>query len=286
VVYTLMLNEAGGVKSDITVVRLAADHFQLGCNGLQDLAWLRANAPADGSVKIRVVSGALSCVGLWGPRARAVLARVTDGDLANRAFPYFTARQIEIGEIPVTALRVSYVGELGWELYAPADYGARLWSLLWQAGEPDGIIAAGRAAFDTLRLEKGYRLWGADMHTEYTPAEAGLAWAVKPGKGAFVGRESVLGAGEPSRRLVCIALQTPGAVVMGKEPIWAGGEVAGYVTSAGYGFSVGHGIAFGYLPVAASAAGTPVEIEYFGACLPGAVVADPVFDPKGTRLRG
>ncbi len=284
VVYTLMLDEMGGIKSDITVIRLGNNRFQLGCNGLLDLAWLQRNAPADGSVQILDVTGSLSCVGLWGPKAREVLSRVSSSDLS---FPYFSARPIEIGEVPVTTVRVSYVGELGWELYIPVEYGARVWDHLWQAGQSSGVIAAGRAAFDTLRLEKGYRLWGSDMHTEYNPYEAGIGFAVKLDKGDFIGRDALVRANEssPERLLCCLTLDDPNAVVLGKEPIWAGGDVAGYVTSAGYGFSVGRGIAYGYLPAAVAAVRAPVEIEYFGQCLTATVARDPLFDPKGARLR-
>jgi dimethylglycine oxidase len=287
VTYTLLLDDYGGIKSDITVVRLASDRFQLGGNGLLDLAWLRRKQPADGSVQVRDVTATLSCVGLWGPRARDVIRRVSSADFGNDAFPYFSARQIEIGEVPVTALRVSYVGELGWELYVPVEYGARVWELLWEAGQADGIIAAGRAAFDTLRIEKGYRLWGVDMHTEYDPYEAGLGWAVKFKKGDFVGRDALMAKREkgPTRVLSCMKLAEPGAVVMGKEPIWAGGDVVGYVTSAGYGFSIGCGIAYGYLPAADAREGTSVEIEYFDHCLKAMVSGDPLFDPEGRRLR-
>jgi glycine cleavage system aminomethyltransferase T/glycine/D-amino acid oxidase-like deaminating enzyme len=249
VTYTLILDKTGGIKSDVTVVRLAKDRFQLGANGLLDLAWLRRNRPDDGSVEVRDVTGALACIGLWGPKARDVIRRVSGADFGNVAFPYFSARTIEIGEVPVTALRVSYVGELGWELYVPVEFGARVWDLLWDAGQSEGIIAAGRAAFDTLRIEKGYRLWGVDMHTEYDPYEAGLGWAVKLEKGDFVGRDALLERKDrgPARILSCIRLADPGVVVMGKEPIWAGGAVVGYVTSAGYGFTTGRGIAYGYL---------------------------------------
>ena len=238
-------------------------------------------------MQLRDVTGTLCCLGLWGPRARDVIRRVSDAAFDNESFPYFSARRVEVGEVPILALRVSYVGELGWELYAPAEYGARLWHLLWDAGQPAGIIAAGRAAFESLRLEKGYRLWGADMHTEYNPYEAGLGFAVKPKKGDFVGREAIapVQTAGPARRLSCLTLDEPGAVVMGKEPVWAGGQVVGYVTSAAYGFSIGAGIAYAYLPSALATAGTPVEIEYFGRCLPATVAADPLFDPEGARVR-
>jgi dimethylglycine oxidase len=197
-----------------------------------------------------------------------------------------------VGEVPVRALRVSYVGELGWELYTSPEYGARLWELLWAAGQPDGLVAAGRAAFDTLRLEKGYRLWGADMHTEYRPDEAGVGFAVKLGKGSFLGREALelqTQAQETTsttgRRLCCLQMIDPSVVVMGKEPVLAGDEVVGYVTSAGFGYSVGETLAYSYLPTCRAAEGTVVDVEYFGDRFAAIVVSEPRWDPEGARLR-
>jgi glycine cleavage system aminomethyltransferase T len=195
-----------------------------------------------------------------------------------------------IGEVPVRALRVSYVGDLGWELYTSPEYGGRLWELLWKAGRPDGLVAAGRAAFDTLRLEKGYRLWGADMHTEYRPDEAGVGFAVKLGKGPFVGREALLMQGQepgstPGRRLCCLQLTDPTVVLMGKEPVLRDGDVYGYVTSAGFGYSSGESLAYAYLPAGSAEEGTMVEVEYFGARFPATVVSEPRWDPEGARLR-
>ena len=149
------------------------------------------------------------------------------------------------------ALRVSYAGELGWEIYTPTEYGLNLWDTLWEAGKSYGIIAAGGGAFDSLRLEKGYRFWGADMHTEYNPYEAGLGWAVKLDKGDFIGREALVRVKEQrmARKLCCMTMDEPGAVLLGKEPIFDGGGRLGYVTSTNYGYSVGKHIAYGYLPV-------------------------------------
>ncbi len=287
VTYGLLLDERGGIRSDVTVARLAEDRFQIGANGPLDLVWLRARRSDAHAAQVRDVSGALVCVGLWGPKARAVVEQTSDDDWSNEGFPYYTARKRWIGEVPVTALRVSYVGELGWELYCSPEYGARLWSLLWRAGQDLGIVAVGRAAFDTLRLEKGYRLWGADMDTEHSPYEAGLDFAVKPGKAAFVGAEAVreLAAAEPPVRLRCLVLDDPATVLLGKEPILAGGETVGYVTSAGFGYSVGASIAFGYLPAALAGTGSRVEVEWFGRTVGATVVDDPLYDPAGSRLR-
>lgn len=277
VTYTLLLDDAGGIRSDITVARLDDETFQIGANGPIDLAWLRKAISPDLHAQVRDISGALACLGLWGPAARDIVQRVSDDDWSNAAFPYYTTRAMAIGEVPVRALRVSYVGELGWELYCSPEYGARLWQLLWDAGTPLGLIAAGRAAFETLRLEKGYRLWGVDMHSEHRPAEAGVAFAQKKG---MPGTSSDCG-----RRLSCLCLNDPGVVVMGKEPVLADGAVVGYVTSAGYGYSAGESLAYAWLPAELAHEGATVAVEYFGRCCPANVVSEPRWDPQGLRLR-
>jgi dimethylglycine oxidase len=287
VVYSLMLDERGGIRSDLTIARLGADRFQIGANGQLDLDLLRRHAPSDGSVEVRDVTSGSCCIGLWGPRARDVLASVTDADVSNEAFGYFRAQELWIGTVPVTALRLSYVGELGWELYTTADMGLRLWDTLWRAGQAHGMVAAGRSAFGSLRLEKGYRAWGTDMTNEHDPFEAGLAFAVRMDKGEFVGREALVGRSEATaeRQLVALVIGDPAAVVMGREPVHVDGRPAGYVTSAGFGFSVGAAIAYAWLPAAAAQPGQAVTIQYFGAPVPATVAADPLFDAGMTRLR-
>mgnify|MGYP003620370582 FL=1 len=212
--------------------------------------------------------------------------------MSDEAFPYFTARPLTIDTVPAFALRISYAGELGWEIYCPAEYGLRLWDVLWEVGQPHGLIAAGAGAFNSLRLEKGYRAWGADIHTEYNPYEAGLDWAVRLNKGDFLGRDGLLRtrAAGITRRLCCLTLDEPGAVVMGKEPIVsvdpAGGQRAiGYVTSADYGYSAGRYIAYGYLPITFADKGRTVHIIYFGRRIPATVDDDPLFDPSMRRLK-
>jgi glycine cleavage system aminomethyltransferase T/glycine/D-amino acid oxidase-like deaminating enzyme len=191
VVYTLMLGEDGGIRSDLTIARLADDRFQVGANGNLDLDWLERHAPDDGSVAIRDITAGTCCIGLWGPRARDLLASLTMSDISNETFRYFRAAELFVGHVPVTALRLSYVGELGWELYTTTDMGLKLWDTLWDAGQDHGVIAAGRSAFGSLRLEKGYRSWGTDMTTEHDPFEAGLGFAVRMAKGDFVGRAAL-----------------------------------------------------------------------------------------------
>jgi glycine cleavage system aminomethyltransferase T/glycine/D-amino acid oxidase-like deaminating enzyme len=308
VVYTSMLNSNGGIVTDLTVTRLGPDDFLILTGGgvrLRDLTWIGdalaalGDLPGDADAAIADISSAYCGIGVWGPRARDLLQPISEDDLSDAAFPYFTAREIAVGPVPALALRVSYVGELGWEIYTPTEYGSKLWDILWQAGEPLGVIAAGGGAFDSLRLEKGYRLWGADIHTEYNPYEAGLGFAVQLNKGDFIGRDALRGiqeqaGGQLDRQLCCMTLDDPGAVVMGKEPILApsdssghgGDQVLGYVTSAAYGYSIGRGIVYGYLPVAHATPGTGVEVEYFGRRYPATVAAEPLYDPQNAKLRG
>jgi glycine cleavage system aminomethyltransferase T/glycine/D-amino acid oxidase-like deaminating enzyme len=287
VVYSLMLDARGGIRSDLTIARLGPDRFQIGANGQLDLDLLTRRAPRDGSVGVRDLTSGTCCIGLWGPKARDVLASVTDADVSNEAFGYFRARDLWVGTVPVTALRLSYVGELGWELYTTADMGLKLWDTLWAAGQAHGVIAAGRSAFGSLRLEKGYRSWGVDMTTEHDPYEAGLGFAVRMDKGDFEGREALAGrsAATTQRRLVPLLIDDPGSVVMGKEPVHVDGRPAGYVTSAGYGYSIDAPIAYAWLPADAAEPGRSVTIRYFGEGVPATVAADPLFDPQMTRLR-
>jgi glycine cleavage system aminomethyltransferase T len=185
-------------------------------------------------------------------------------------------------------MRLSYVGELGWEIYTSADNGQRLWDVLWRAGQDLGVIAAGRAAFNSLRLEKGYRAWGHDMTTEHNPYEAGLGFAVRTQKKAdFVGRQAVAGlSGDTvSRRLSCLTIDDGRSVVLGHEPVFVDGHPAGYVTSAAFGHTVGRPIAYAWLP-ASAIVGTAVEIEYFGSRIRATVAAEPLVDPEMTRIRG
>jgi dimethylglycine oxidase len=287
VVYSLMLDARGGIRSDLTIARLAPDRFQVGANGQLDLDYLTRRAARDGSVAVRDLTSGTCCIGLWGPRARDVLASVTDADVSNEAFGYFRARDLWVGTVPVTALRLSYVGELGWELYTTADMGLKLWDTLWAAGQAHGVIAAGRGAFGSLRLEKGYRSWGVDMTTEHDPYEAGLGFAVRMDKGGFEGRDALVGrsAATAERRLVPLLIGDRQAVVMGKEPVHIEGRPAGYVTSAGYGYSIDAPIAYAWLPADAAQSGGSVTIRYFGDGVPATVATDPLFDPQMTRLR-
>ena len=286
VTYTLMLDEAAGIRSDITVARLGEDQFQLGLNGPRDIEWMERHLPTDGSVRVRDITPGTCCIGVWGPAARDVVQSLSGDDFSNEAFGFFNAGRAYLREVPVTALRLSYVGELGWEIYTSADLGLRLWDLLWEAGRPYGVLAGGRGAFNALRVEKGYRAWGTDMTTEHDPYEAGLEFAVKPDKGDFVGREALLRRKEagPRRKLVCLVLDDPKCVVMGSEPVWAGTTV-GYVTSADFGYSLGQSIAYAWVSPEHAGVGERLEIEYFGEHYPATVTEEPLFDPAMKRMR-
>jgi glycine cleavage system aminomethyltransferase T len=280
ITYTQMLNSRGGIECDFTVSRLAEDRFGIVTGtafGRHDLGWIRQHAGP--GVRVEDVTSRWACAGLWGPRARDVLAAACTGDLA---FPYMQWRDLAVGDVPVRALRVTYVGELGWELYCPMEYGAALWRTLWEAGRPHGLVAGGYRAIDSLRLEKGYRVWGADITPDDTPYEGGLGFCVRADK-QFLGQEALNES--PSRRLCCLTLEDPRSVALANEPIRAGGEIAGRVTSGGYGYTVGRSIAYAYLPAEHAEPGTAVEVEIFGEWVGGEVAAEPLFDAEGARVR-
>ena len=291
ITYTQMLNSRGGIECDFTVTRLAEDRFQVVTGtafGQHDSAWMRRHAPRDGTVEINDLTSRWACFALWGPRARDILAPLTPADLSNDAFPYMTMREFTVADVPVRALRVTFVGELGWELYCPTEYGAGLWRALWSAGQEHGLMACGYKAIDSLRLEKGYRVWAADITPDETPYEGGLGFCVKLDKpGGFVGREALVAAREAgaARKLACVVLDDPRAVVVGNEPVRVGGAIAGRVTSGGFGASAEASIAYAYLPESACSVGTIVEVDIFGRWVSGTVRAEPLWDPKGERVR-
>jgi len=290
ITYTQMLNRRGGIECDFTVTRLDEDRFLIVTGtafGNHDLGWIRRHAPTDGSVLVSDVTSARACFGLWGPRARQILAPLTKDDLSTEAFPYLTARPITVGHVPVLALRVTYVGEPGWELYPPIEYGLALWDTLWAAGRSEGLVAGGYRAIDALRLEKGYRVWSSDITPEETPWEAGLGFAVRLDKGVdFIGREALVAAkaAGPRKRLRCLVLDDPRSVALGNEPVRIDGAIVGRVTSGGYGFAVERSIAYAYLPPEVPI-GARGEIDVFGAWVGCEVVREPLFDPDGVRVR-
>ncbi len=290
VTYTQMLNERGGIECDFTVTRLGEDRFRIVTGtafGQHDAAWIRSHAPDDGSVLVEDVTSRFACLGLWGPAARDLLQPLTEADLGNESFPYMRARQLSVGHVPCLAVRVTYVGELGWELYCPTEFGRRLWDAIWEAGADHGLVAGGYKAIDSLRLEKGYRVWGADITPDETPYESGLGFAVKLDKGDFIGRQALVAAQEtaPERRLACLVLDDPRSVALGSEPVRMDDEILGRVTSGGYGYSVERSIAYAYVPAQSAEAGREVQVEIFGEWVPGTIAEEPLWDPAGERIR-
>ncbi len=280
ITYTQMLNERGGIECDFTVSRLSEDRFRIVTGtafGQHDLAWIRQHAPGD--VSVVDVTSQYACLGLWGPQAREILQPLTTTALD---FGYMRLRELAVGSVPCLALRVTYVGELGWELYCPMEYGRRLWDALWEGGRPHGLVAGGYKAIDSLRLEKGYRVWGADITPEDSPFEAGLGFAVKLDK-QFIGRAALRE--EPARRLCCLVLDDLRSIALGSEPVRVDGELVGRVTSGGYGYTVGRSIAYAYLPAERTRVGQPVAVEIFGKWVGGEVAAEPLWDPRGDRIR-
>jgi glycine cleavage system T protein len=290
VVYTQMLNRRGGIESDVTVTRLSEELFRIVTGtafGNHDLGWIRKHLDPEEGVRVRDVTGGLACLGLWGPKAREILGSVTTADLSNEAFPYLSAREIVAGNAPCLASRVTYVGELGWELYPSAEFAVSLWDTLVEAGRPHGLVPAGYRAIDSLRLEKGYRAWGSDLTPEDTPLEAGLGFAIASGKD-FIGRDAIerLRAEGVRRRLRSLVLSDPRAMCLGNEPVFSDAEVVARVTSGGIGYALGTSLALAYLPVDLAEPGTPLSIEVFGERVPAEVADDPLYDPKGERIRG
>lgn len=291
IVYTQLLNSRGGIECDLTVTRLAPERFRIITGtafGTHDLGWLRTHIPEDGSVIVEDVTSSLACLGLWGPRAREVLRPLTDADLANQAFPYMSARQIAIGSVPCLGARVTYVGELGWEFYCPMEYGARLWDLLWDSGQAHGMLAGGYRAIESLRLEKGYRVWSTDITPDDSPDEAGLGFCVSLKKGVdFIGKDALLRARQAGlhRKLCALILADPQAQALGGEPVQVSGEVVGRVTSGGYGYTLERSIAYAYLPSGEAQPGKNVDVEVFGEWVPATVEREPLFDPEGRRIR-
>jgi glycine cleavage system aminomethyltransferase T/glycine/D-amino acid oxidase-like deaminating enzyme len=271
VVYTQLLNQRGGIEADLSVMRRDEDRFLLVTGtafGTHNRAWLARRAPDD--VYVDDVTSAYACLCLWGPKVRDVL---------DLDFPYMQARELSVGEIPVIASRVTYVGELGWELYCPAEYGLRLWDTL----HVDGVTPGGYRAIDALRLEKGYRAWASDLTSETTPYEAGLGFAVKRDKGEFIGRAALV---EPHERLVCLTLADPRSIALGSEPVRSdAGEIVGRVTSGGFGYAVGASIAYAYVPADLAEPGRRMSVDIFGEWVDAEIRIEPLYDPKGERVR-
>ena len=307
VVYTPILNGHGGFKADLTIMRIGPDLFRIvtgGAHGMADRKWFSDHLPEDGSAQLEDVTSAWCTVGVWGPRARDLVASVTAADMSHGGFPFARCREVELGSVCALASRISYVGELGWEIYAPMEQGKALWDLLWEAGQAHGVVPAGIGVYGTTgRIEKGYRAYGMELESEYNVAEAGMSRpTVKEhdfnGKEAYASHREE----EPATHLCTLTVDDPTSssgvkrYMMGREPILtAEGERivdskgrGSYVTSAGSGPSVGKHILLAYLPPEHAREGDGLLCQYMGERYPVTVAvvgSRPLFDPENTRIR-
>ena len=296
VIYTQWLNDRGGIESDLTVTRLSEDNYMVvtaGASATRDWAWLQRNIPDDARCQLTDVTSGLAVLSVMGPESRALLSRVTGADLSNEAFPFGTAQQIEIGYAPLRALRVTYVGELGWELYVPSEFACGVFDTIMTAGEDFGLKLAGMHVLDSCRMEKAFRHWGHDITDEDTPLEAGLGFACRFDKNVpFIGRDALLRQKERglTRRLTQFALEDPEPLLYHNEPVYRDGEIVGYLTSGNYGHHLGRAIGLGYVshPDGVDAdfvKSGSYEIEIACERVPAQASLRPLYDPKGERVK-
>ncbi len=290
VVYTQLLNTRGGIEADVTVIRLSSAAFRVTtgtASTARDLGWIRLHLPGDGSVEVEDVTERYAVISVWGPEARRTLGAISGSDLSTAAFPYLASRAVDVAGVAAHAHRVSFAGELGYELVVDRGDAARVWDAVLAAGRPHGIAPVGYYALNTLRLEKGFCYWGDDIGPDDTPLEAGLDFCVRLDKGPFIGRDALVRQREEGvrRRLVSLVLDREACVVWGGEAVIAGERVVGRVRTGGEGHTVGLTIALAYLPVGLAQPGTRVSVESFGQFVPAEVRMGPLWDPRGVRVR-
>ncbi len=286
---TQMCTPRGGVECDVTVTKLAENHYYVvsaAATELHDHAWIARHLPNDGSVRLVNTTSRVATLTLAGPRSRDLLQALTDTDIAHEAFRFFRCKELHVGMVPVRALRVSFVGELGYELHHPMEYARQLYDLIMGEGEKYGIVDWGYRALESMRLEKAYRLWGLDMSADWTPLEAGMDRFVRFDKGDFIGREALLRQKEEGieRSLACLVIDVDGADAHGFEPVFAARKPIAYIASGGYGHTVEKSIAFSYVPLEYAEPGTELGVDLVGERRVARVVAAPLYDPKGERL--
>ncbi len=296
IVYTQWLNERGGIEADLTVTRLDEASFLIvtaAATEVRDFHWLKGHIPVDAHCVLTNVTSGSSVISLMGPNARALLQSLTPADLSNEAFRFGTSREIELGYALVRASRITYVGELGWELYIPTEFAVGVYDAIVAAGGACGLVHAGYHALDSLRIEKAYRHWGHDITDEDSPLEAGLDFTLKFDKpGGFIGREALLRQREqgPAKRLVQFKLRDPEPLLHHNEPIWCGGQIAGYIRSGNYGHSLGGAIGLGYVSGTLAVdpseiEGAAFEIEVAGVRVAALASLTPLYDPQNHRVR-
>jgi 4-methylaminobutanoate oxidase (formaldehyde-forming) len=291
-----MLNRQGGIQCDLTVARLAPDRFYMVTGtgfATHDFSWIARNIPEGLNATLIDVTSGSAVLSLMGPRSRDLLSEVTSDDLSNDAFPFGTWRKITIGGAPVTALRITYVGELGWELHLPTEHALAVYNRLAAAGRAHGLRNAGYRAIESLRLEKGYRAWGSDIGPDHTPLEAGLGWAVKlKSNVAFQGREALLEQRDRLlvKRFACFTVDDPEVVLLGRETIYRDGQRVGWLTSGGWGYTVETNIGYGYLRHGdgiddAFLQGGNYELEVATERVPCQLHMGPLYDPRMERVK-
>lgn len=290
-IYTQALNTRGGIESDYTVTEISEEEFMIVTGtafGAHDFGWLEKQRRENGfvAVEIEEITTRLACFGLWGPRSREILQRLTSYDLSHENFPFMHSRMITLADVDLRATRITYVGELGWELYLPVGSALSVWKELIATGDEFGLKTCGYRAIESLRLEKGYRAWGTEISTETNPWEAGLGFAVSLKKASFIGRSSLVASKEKQmKKLVPILFDDIRQVPLGNEPIRVREEVIGRIKSGGQGYTINKAIGYAYLPVKYSEPGEVVEVEFFGQWFSGIVASEPLFDPSSSRIR-
>ncbi|SFE20363.1 GcvT family protein [Roseovarius indicus] len=295
IIYTQMLNDRGGIECDLTAVRVAKDEYYIVTGtgyATHDFDWISRNIPEGMNAQLVDVTSSNAVLSLMGPKARDILQSITRDDISNEAFPFGTARIIGIAGCPVRAMRVTYVGELGWELHLPVEYATTVYDALMQAGQPHGLRDAGYRAIESLRLEKGYRAWASDIGADHTPAEAGLGWAVKLKKNIdFKGRKAAEAQRDQGVKKILACFTTdPDVVLSGRETIYRDGERVGWLTSGGFGYTVGKSIGYGYVRANEVIDRDHVlsgeyELEVATDRVPCKVQLGPLYDPKMERVK-
>jgi 4-methylaminobutanoate oxidase (formaldehyde-forming) len=292
IIYTQFLDQQGGIVGDVTVTRLAEDHFRaISGSALvdSDLGWIQTHMQADDSpVTIRDLTDHYAVIGLYGPRARDVLAAVTDSDVSDDSQPYMSAQRIDVNGVKVLAQRISYVGELGWELYIPVSDAIFVWDRLWETGQDYGVKAFGYKAVDALRLEKGYLALATDITASEDPFEARLGFCVKMNAGDFIGRQALAAkkAHDSRQRLYTLVIGDEKYLTLyGGEAVLNDGKVISRLRSTGYGYTVKKNIGFAYLPVDLVDGGIHLGVDIFGETVAAEVAPDILYDPQGNALK-
>jgi len=289
--YTQALNKKGGIESDYTITQSGESEFLIitGTAFLNhDKGWLdkQVRELNYDQVEIVDITKELACFGIWGPASRVILQSLTDADLSNDGFAFMNSKEITVAGVALRATRITYVGELGWELYIPRDNALKVWLEIITAGKSHGLRVCGYRAIESLRLEKGYRAWAGEINSETNPYEAGLGFAVSTKKDNFIGKAALDKVKDKlSRKLMAIVFDDIKQVAMGNEPIFINNQVVGRVKSAGQGYTINKAIAYAYLPVEHANVGSEIEVEMFGIKSKATIAAEPLFDPKGEKIK-